>query len=237
MHDAYKTAPAEMGLIKLLLRMASTFQHGLYGKETFDAVVVGDDPLVSLCVALKLAREGKCVLLAPDTLGEAMWPARDWGENMLAIQNHFDHELAEELSSHLSRFNSSDGFQRALSSLVHECAGSGLVLMLDGDYIQSSRGVVKGGASLLFFRVSSDSGHAPTLNPLWKFVKRKVPKLAFNLREIEFIQAERLIYTSPVSAFVEASLGTPVGQARPNKCVALDRGGRADDVRSAFTIS
>ena len=37
--DAYKTAPTEMGFLKLAIRMAGTLGDSLYGSEAFEAVV------------------------------------------------------------------------------------------------------------------------------------------------------------------------------------------------------
>lgn len=233
--DAYKTAPADMGLVPLLLRLGNTLLDSLYGSERFDTVVVGDDPLVSLCVAVHLLRKGERVLIAPDSLDQAAWPEPEWGLRMGAIHGHYDNLLAQELSKHLEGFTSEDGLHKALSCLINECCRSRQVSILADDYLQSSHGVVKGArGQLIFFPVQACAGHSPYLNPLWRLAKRKITNLAFNRIEIEFIQAGGMVFTTPVSAFVDPEIGAPVGQARAEKTISLDDGGRADDVRSAF---
>jgi len=233
--DAYITAPADMGLGRLLLRLGNTLLDSLYGSERFDTVVVGDDPLVSLCVAVHLLRKGERVLIAPDSLDQAAWPEPEWGLRMGAIHGHFDNPLAQELSKHLAGFTPEDGLHKALSCLINECYQSGRVSILAEDYLQSSHGVVKGvRGQLIFFPLQTCVGHSPSLNPLWRLAKRKITNLTFNRIEIEFIQAGGMVFTTPVSVYVDPKIGTPVGQARVDKTIPLDDGGRADDVRSAF---
>lgn len=236
MADAFKTAPVELGVWGLLARLADTWTDGLYGCERFDAVIAGDDPVVSLCAAAKLQSEGKRVLLAPDALSQESWPAEDWGLNMLAIQNHFDGPAAEELARQLPTFTGGDSLREALKDLISRCAESGRVLLLVGDFLHSCSGIRGAGRARMFFPLHQDYQHAPKLNPLWQMVSRQLPRLRFNRREIEFVEARQLIYTSPLSSFIDPALGTAVGQARQVKPVPLDQGGRADDVKSAFEI-
>ena len=236
MLDAYRTAPVNIGVAKLLMRMAGTFGDSLYGKEVFDAVVVGDDPLVSLCVTVSLMRAGKSVLLAPDSLGRADWPDKEWGYRFAQAVNHFDDEVASVLAENLEGFGSQDGYMKALSLLIGECASSAQVTVLQHDSLQSSQGVIKGGASPIFFPLSFVNEHFPLTNPLWRMVREKVAKLSFQHIEIEYVQAGELYITTPTSRFIDPQNGTRIGLARE-----VDGGrtrySRSDNVLSAFSLN
>lgn len=233
--DAYQTAPRDMKLFQLLARMANTCVDSLYGKARFDAVIFGDDPLVSLCLAAQLSSDGSTVLIAPDKLGLCMWPSPEWGVNQAAIHNHFDAASASEIAKRYPAFVPDSGFQKALALMIEQCSSNGRVRMLVGDFLQSSEDSIKGARSLLtFFPLQPAYLHDPKIHPLWKLASKRIAALAFNWSEIEFIQASKMFYTSPVSGFVDPKFGTPIGQGRDTKPYPLSDGGRADDVRSAF---
>ncbi|MFL1449369.1 hypothetical protein ACI77O_13310 [Pseudomonas tritici] len=234
--DAYRTAPSEMGAVKLLARLLGTFGDSLYGKETFDAVVVGDDPLVSLGIALSLSRAGKTVLLAPDSIGRTDWPNKDWGYSFASTANNYDEEVGSVLSAHLEGFEGHEGYMRALSLLITECASSDRVTVLHHDYLQSSRGIIKGGTDLIFFPLDAEYEHCPLTNPLWRMVREKVAAFEFQHQEIEYVMAGKLYLSTPSSRFIDPHLGTRVGLARETDA-DNNRYSRSDNVLSAFSLN
>lgn len=234
MADAYKTAAAGMSGIQLVARIAGTFYESLYGKERFDVVVFGDDPLIGLATAAQLSQSGKRVLLAPDSLEREHWPAEDWGQMMLAIQNHFEPELSVELNQRFSGLSVKGTYLSALSSLIGVCENSGLVMLLSRDHLKSSAGYIKGSSSLIFFPSVDVSPESVCRNPMWSMVSRKIPCLEFCHREIEFIEAGNMVYTTPLPSRIAPILGLPIGQAREEKG-DLAEGGRLDDLKSAFS--
>lgn len=219
--------------MKLMARLAGTFYESLYGKEQFDVLIVGDDPLVSLSAAAQLSQAGKRILLAPDTLESSHWPAEDWGQMMLAIQNHYEPEISQELNSRLNGLHAKHTYLGALSGLIRVCAESKSVMVME-DCLQSSKGHVKGSTPLIFFPARADQCREEKINPMWSMVTRKVPTLKFCFEEIEFIETQLMLYTTPVPSRIDASLGTAIGQARKEKG-DLAEGGRLDDVKSAFS--
>jgi len=233
--DAYRTAPAKMRPMALMLRLIGTLGESLYGKEVFDAVIVGDDPVVSLSLAHSLASCGKRVLLAPDSLGTNDWPHKEWGYELAQTVNTFDESVAAVLAEWVGELEVQDGYMKALSVLIKKCSSNSQVCMLSGDCLQSSAGTIKGCDDLIFFPLPQDHQHVPMTNPLWRMVRERVNQLHFNHREIEFVQASQLYITTPTSRFLDPTLGTKVGLAREGKSEAM-RLGRADDVRSAFTF-
>lgn len=234
--DAIRTAPKDMGLLRLLARIAGTFAESLYGKAEFDAVVVGDDPLVSLCLAATLQRAGKTVLLAPDSLGTQDWPTKDWGYQLAQSVNFFDESVAAVLAENLKDFKDQDGYMKALSLLIGECSEAGRVMILQGDCLQSSEGFIKGCNELIFFPLRGEYEHLPLMNPLWRMVRERVECLVFRHVEIEFIQARRLLVTTPTSRFIDPKSATRVGLARETN---VDRNyyTRADNVLSSFALN
>tara|TARA_R110002124_G_scaffold128157_17_gene288700 strand:+ start:2753 stop:3517 length:765 start_codon:yes stop_codon:yes gene_type:complete len=233
--DAYKTAPKSMPVLELVLRMASTFGDARYGKMRFDTVILGDDPLLGLCVAVHHLRQGKKVLIAPDSLSTKDWPSEEWGAIRANIQNHYDEQVHEELQRHLNDLGPKDGLQKALKILIRECAEQGQVLLLVDDYLQSSSGHIKGNERTIFFPLNKAHGHAPKLNPLWQLVSRKLPCLRFNHAEIEYIQAGLMINTSPVSSFIDPALCEPLSPARTSSEEQPLKWCRNDSVRYAFS--
>lgn len=231
--DAYRTAPASMGFFKLLMRMASTFGDSLYGSETFDAVVVGDDPIAALGLALSLQREGARVLIAPDSLGTQDWPSKDWGYQLAQSVNDFDANVAYVIAKHVGGYDPQYGYMKALSLLIKECAATRKILILHAASLQSSKGVIKGCSDLIFFPHHCDHQHLPLLNPLWRLVRDKLRKISFNHVEIEFVRARKLFITTPPSKFIDPKLGIRIGLAREGEANTVRRD-RADDVQSAF---
>ena len=231
--DAYKTAPTEMGFIKLAIRMAGTLGDSLYGSEAFEAVVVGDDPIVSMMLALTLHRSGSRVLISPDSVGTQDWPSKDWGYQLAETVDSFDANVAQFVAKHLEGFDPQDGYMRALSLLITECASSERIMILQADNLQSSHGVIKGGRDLIFFPLSRELQDRPLINPLWRLVREKVKKLSFNHSEIEYVSARKLFITTPPSRYIDPQLGTRVGLAREGESGVVRRE-RCDDVRSAI---
>ncbi|NVL48635.1 hypothetical protein F2S72_01330 [Pseudomonas syringae pv. actinidiae] len=232
--DAYRTAPSNIGLIKLAMRMAGTLGDSLYGSEAFDAVVIGDDPIAAMVLALSLERAGGRVLISPDSVGTQDWPSRDWGYQLAQTVNAFDEDVADLVASQVANFEHRDGYMKALSLLIKECAGSEQILILHSDKLQSSHGVIKGGRDLTFFPLRRESQHHPLINPLWRLVREKVKKLVFNHAEIEYVSARKLFITTPASRYINPQLGTLVGLAREGEPGVIRRD-RADDVHSAAT--
>lgn len=234
--DAFITAPASMGVIEIALRLASTCYEGRYGKEQFGVLVIGDDPLLSLCVAVHHLRMGETVLIAPDSLSPQNWPGEDWGNIRANIHAHFDDDIGCELMRHMDGLSDADGLQKALSLLIQECASSGKVAVLNQEYLQSSSGHIKGDSRKIWFPLPKNSSHAPSLNPLWSLVTRKLRNISFNHSEIEFIHSDLTINTSPVSSFIDPGLCKPVGPACSTGSTEPSRVSRVDDIRSAFSL-
>lgn len=234
--DAIRTAPKDMGPLRLLARIAGTFADSLYGKAVFDAVVVGDDPLVSLCLAATLKRAGKTVLLVPDSLCTQDWPTKDWGYQLAQSVNCFDESVAAVLAENLKDFNDQDGYMKALSLLIGECSETGQVMILQGDCLQSSEGVIKGCDELILFPLRGEYEHIPLMNPLWRMVRERVDCLVFKHVEIEFIQARRLLITTPASRYIDPKIATRVGLARETQ-MDRNRYSRADNVLSSFALN
>lgn len=231
--DAYRTAPASMGLLKLLMRMAGTFADSRYGSEFYDAVVVGDDPIAALGLALTLQKAGARVLIAPDSLSTQDWPSKEWGYQLAQTVNDFDANVAYVIAKNLDGYDPQHGYMKALSLLIKECAATKQVSILHTASLQSSQGVIKGCSDLIFFPLHRDYQHLPLLNPLWRLVRDKLRKLSFNHVEIEFVRARKLYITTPPSKFIDPKLGIRVGLAREGQADTV-RHGRADDVQSAF---
>lgn len=232
--DAYRTAPASISPLKLMLRLIGTLGESLYGKEVFDAVIVGDDLIVALSLAQSLAARGKRVLLAPDSLGTSDWPNKEWGYQLAQTVNEFDGSVAAVLAEMVDGIDTKDSYMKALSVLMNNCSADPLILVLSGDCLQSSAGTIKGCDDLILFPLHRDYLHVPITNPLWRMVRQRVNQLHFNHSEIEFVQARHLYITTPTSRFIDPTLGTRVGLAREGEPGAL-RLGRADDVQSVFT--
>lgn len=232
--DAYRTAPAGMGPIALMMRILGTFGESLYGKEVFDAVVVGDDPIVSMALAIVLASDGKRVLLSPDSVGTGDLPHKEWGYQLAQTTNSFDDSVAGVLADHIEGLSGQDGYMKALSALIKRCASSERIWLLNGICLQSSAGFIKGCNDLIFFPLSREHQHIPMTNPLWRMAREQICHLRFNNDEIEFVQARTLYITTPTSRFIDSTLGVKVGLARESESGAV-RLGRADDVLSAFT--
>lgn len=230
--DAYRTAPADMGLLKLVMRIAGTLGDSRYGSEVFDAVVVGDDPIAALVLALSLQRAGSRVLVSPDSIGPQDWPSQDWGYQLAHTVNAFDAKVAYVIAKHIDGFDPQDGYMKALSLLIKECAGSEQIMILQSDNLQSSNGVIKGGRDLIFFPLRREYQHHPLINPLWRLVREKVKRLSFNHSEIEFVTARNLYITTPPSRYIDPQLGIRVGLAREGQAGVVRRD-RADDVHSA----
>lgn len=234
LRDAYRTAPVGMGPMALMLRMLGTFGESLYGKEVFDAVIVGDDPTVSMALAVVLAGEGKRVLLSPDSVGTGDWPHKDWGYQLAQMTNSFDDSVAGVLAARIEGLSGEDGYMKALSTLIKSCALNEQISLLNGVCLQSSAGIIKGCKDLILFPLRREHQHIPMTNPLWRMAREQVRHLRFNNEEIEFVQARTLYITTPTSRFIDSALGVKVGLAREGESGAV-RLGRADDVLSAFT--
>jgi hypothetical protein len=231
--DAYRTAPANIGLFALISRLIGTLSESLYGKEVFDAVVIGDDPIVSMALAIRLASRGSRVLLAPDSLGTDDWPHKEWGYELARLTNEFDETVAAVLAENIIELDDHSGYMKALSALINKCASTPRISLLYSDSLQSSAGLIKGCNDLIFFPLHRDFHHVPMTNPLWRFARKSISQLHFNHAEIEFVQARSLFITTPTSRYIDPTLGIKVGLAREGEAGVL-RCGRADDVRSAF---
>lgn len=231
--DAYRTAPAGMGQFALIKRVLGTLGDSRYGKELFDTVIVGDDPIISLCLANYLARCGQRVLISPDSLGTGDWPDSDWGYQLARMTNEYTRPVAELLASQVTGLSADDSYMKALSMLIKQCARSSQISMLVGESLQSSVGKIKGCEDLIFFPLHRNQQHLPVLNPLWRLAKEKISQVLFNHDEIEFVQARSLYITTPTSKYIDPALGLKVGLARED---ASEHGriSRADDLLSVF---
>ena len=230
--EAYRTAPADMGFFKLAMRVAGTFGDSLYGSEAFDALVVGDDPITALVLALSLQKAGARVLISPDSVGPQDWPSKEWGYQLAQMVNAFDSNVGAVVAKHVNGFDPHDGYMRALSLLIRECAGNKQIMILQSDNLQSSQGLIKGGPDLILFPLRREFEHHPLINPLWRLVREKVKKLSFNHAEIEYVSTQKLFITTPTSRFIDSRLGILVGLAREGESGVVRRE-RADDVQSA----
>lgn len=230
--EAYRTAPADMGFLNLVLRLAGTLGDSLYGSEAFDAVVVGDDPLAALVLALSLQRAGARVLISPDSVGPQDWPSKDWGYQLAQMVNAFDANVGAVVAKHVHGYDPQDGYMRALSMLIKECAGSEQIMIIQSDNLQSSQGQIKGGPDHILFPLRREYEHHPLINPLWRLVRERVKKLSFNHAEIEYVSTQKLFITTPTSRFIDSRLGILVGLAREGVAGVVRRE-RADDIQSA----
>jgi len=88
---------------------------------------------------------------------------------------------------------------------------------------------------LIFFPVRGEFQHTPLTNPLWRIVRESLVCLAFQHSEIEFIQARRLLITTPTSRFIDPAIGTRIGVARETQ-MDRNRYSRADNVLSSFSL-
>lgn len=232
--EAYRTAPANMGFCKLMMRVAGTLSDSLYGSEAFDALVVGDDPISALVLALTLHRAGGRVLISPDSVGPSDWPTKEWGYQLAQMVNTFDPNVGALIAKQVCGFDSTDGYMKALSLLINECADCPGIMILQFDNLQSSLGHIKGGRDHIYFPLRREYKHHPLLNPLWRLVREKVKTLAFSHVEVEYVSAQKLFITTPPSRFIDPQLGTRVGLAREGEAGVIRRE-RADDVHSAST--
>lgn len=73
-HDALITSPVELSWRGRLLRVIDACFDGIYGSLHPEVLVVGNDVLVSLALALHLAECGFEVLISPDNLDIESWP-------------------------------------------------------------------------------------------------------------------------------------------------------------------
>lgn len=237
--DALITAPAGIGLGSVALRVLDTAIDGIYGSIKTDALVIGDDVLVSLCAALHLARSGRSVLLSPDTLGMASWPKPDYGQNCCAIYNHWDVSVAKALATHIDPIEPEHGFMKAFMTLVSECASTKKIALLDASTLQSSHGHIRGTkrAEILFPVLCELPDSAP-LNPLWKIVRRLINTVTFNRQELEFVEARKVFLTTHPSQHITTDSAHIhfVGQARSEKLDLADESWRLDDIQTAFSL-
>ena len=82
-----------------LLRVIDACFDGIYGSLHPEVLVVGNDVLVSLALALHLAECGFEVLISPDNLDIESWPNPHYSANNLAIFSTWTDEMAEVLGS------------------------------------------------------------------------------------------------------------------------------------------
>ena len=230
--DALHTAPIGMPWIRLLMRMAGTFHDSLYARERYDLVVAGDDPVVSLCVAYCSARAGNRVLLAPDSLSVEDWPSESWSRYVAGVCAQFGSEGGDAIASLTGVEFSS--LRSAITGLVELCAQTGRVEVLQEDLLQTSLGHIRESRGRTLFCLSPGR-HNPTLNPLWRLVRSGLVNLRFNRQEVEFIHANRLVFTTPASRYMDPALGDLVGQARSAPNPQLGESSRAEDIISIMT--
>lgn len=236
--DALITAPVSLTRTGVVLRVLDAFVDGIYGSLRPDSIVMGNDPLVGVCVALSLARQGKKVVIIPDTLDAKSWPNPDYAKNAVAIFNSWDEAIAEEVRSHFGSVPAGVSMAECLSLLCNACMATGRVTLIDGATFQTSHGHVRGepGREVLF-PVPPGARDAAGINPAWKYLSRRLHRTIINHDEIEFISTPSVVLTSHPSSFVDSrgSAFNRVGQARFNKPEVIDSDGRIDDLRSALS--
>ena len=232
--SAFLTAPQGMSKLKIAARMASTLFDGKYGSLEFDSIIFGDDPLVTLCLAVNQIKANKRVLIAPDSLTKEHWPTDEWSNQMHANQADFESPIGIVLGGNLGLKSPICSLKGALSHLLHLCEASKKVSIIAGDYLQSSEGIVKGCKThKIFFPLQAGTAHEPSLNPLWKLALKQLPNVCFSRKEIEFVSAITVFYTTPVSPYVDPAIGLPIGNAIQNLNPNTERL-RVDEVRSAL---
>lgn len=234
--DALITAPVSLSITGIVLRMLDACLDGIYGSLRPDVLIVGNDPLVALCCALHHAEEGKMVLLAPDTLDTKSWPNPDYAANALAIFNTWDELLGLEVARQFPELRAPSSLPACLSALSSACVRTGRVRLVEGASLQTSHGFIRGaGDREVLFPLRPGVRDSTGLNPAWKYISRRLDRIIFNHRELEFISAGSVVLTSHPSSFVSASTKAfcRVGQARISKPEVVDALARVDDLRSA----
>nr|QDQ70334.1 hypothetical protein pJBCL41_00511 [Pseudomonas sp.] len=234
--DALITAPVTLTRTGVVLRVLDAFMDGIYGSLRPDLVVMGNDPLLSLCVALRRAMCGESVLIAPDTLDPRSWPKPDYAQNALAIFNCWDEVIAREVVRQFPALPLPASMPECLTSLSQACRETRRVRMIDGTAFQTSRGYVRGDRRReVLFPIEPGRRDSAGLNPTWKFLARRLDRMYFNHRELEFISAGAVVLTSHPSYFVDATSTAYsfVGQARQDKPEFVDALARVDDLKSA----
>lgn len=237
--DALISAPSDFGVLKVGLRVADAVLDGIYGSVKCEAVVLGDDTIVSLCAALQLAHDGHEVLIAPDALDVASWPSETYSANSCAIYNQWHPEVGELLGTVLPDVKPGAGISQVLTSLFLACNATKRVSLLKGSFLQSSGGHVRGiRDGEILFPVHPDKRDKAPINPLWTMAQRLMNTVEFNHRELEFVETRKVVLTShpPKYMAAEGKHFITLGQARSEKPELADAAGRLNDIHTAFNL-
>lgn len=237
--DAIATSPPGESGIRTFARCCASVVD-LYGSIRPDAVVVGDDILVSLCAALQLALQGHSTLIVPDRLNIEQWHSQADAEQFDIETTSWNREVEAIISDRFFGRISAGSFGRTVSALAAACKRSGLVQILSGGQLQTDSATCRGeiGRHILF-PVSASQSECEGLSPLWALVERSVPRVCFGYRVVEFVTTKKVILTSYASPLINPITvsGVFVGQTRPNRGDDDESMARRNDIQSVFTLS
>ncbi|MDG3677852.1 hypothetical protein L5C90_00400 [Pseudomonas aeruginosa] len=237
-HDALITSPVELSWRGRLLRVIDACFDGIYGSLHPEVLVVGNDVLVSLALALHLAECGIEVLISPDNLDIESWPNPHYSANNLAIFSTWTDEMAEVLGSRFGKGFEVASIASAIGALCEGCKQTGRVSIIKDTALQSDRGFCRGAPGKhLLFPLRPDIRQQAGLHPFWKVITARLPSIQFNHRELEFVSTGLVVLTSHPSRFLhpEASTCSRVGQARVSVTDVSEKG-RHNDLRTALAL-
>lgn len=237
--DAIATSPPGESGIRTFARCCASVVD-LYGSIRPDAVIVGDDILVSLCAALQLALQGHSSVIVPDKLSKAHWLSQDAAEQFDLETTSWNREVEAIIADRFFGRISAGSFGRTISALAAACKRSGLVQILSGGQLQSDAATCRGEAGRhILFPVSTSHPKCEGLSPLWALVERTVPRVCFGYRVVEFVTTKKVILTSCASPLIDPTSvkAVFVGQMRANRSDDDECMARRNDIQSVFTLS
>ncbi|MCT7339920.1 hypothetical protein P4193_01970 [Pseudomonas aeruginosa] len=221
-----------------MLRVIDACFDGIYGSLHPEVLVVGNDVLVSLALALHLAECGFEVLISPDNLDIESWPNPHYSANNLAIFSTWTDEMAEVLGSRFGNGFKVGSIASAIGALCEGCKQTGRVSIIKDTALQSDRGFCRGAPGKhLLFPLRPEIRQQAGLHPFWKVITTRLPSIQFNHRELEFVSTRLVVLTSHPSRFLhpEASTCSRVGQARVSVTDVSEKG-RHNDLRTALAL-
>ncbi|SED32144.1 hypothetical protein SAMN05216178_6774 [Pseudomonas saponiphila] len=202
---AIASAPSGISAWDLLMRVLGTLHDSLYAVLKPDVLIIGDDPVIGLLIALRVSSEGGTAILTPSGLCKEDWPSADYGAISNSEATCWTPEIALELSKWLGPGFREATLARAVTGLTAACARTERVHLIADAMIQTSSDHCRGiwGKKPLF-PVALNEIQGP-VHPLWTFIRRDLPVLRFNRREMELLMPSKVILTTHPSKFVEQS--------------------------------
>lgn len=237
--DAIATSPPGESGIRTFARCCASAVD-LYGSIRPDAVIVGDDVLVSLCAALQLARQGHSSIIVPDRLGKEHWKSLSDAEQFDIEAATWNREVEAIIADRFFGRVSAGSFARTITALASACKQSGRVQILSGARLQSDASTCRGEVGRhILFPVSNAQSQFQAVSPLWAVVERSIPRICFGYNVVEFVSTNKVILSSHASPLVDpgAVAGVPVGQSRARRCDDDESMARRNDIQSVFTLS